>query len=96
MADDLRETMIQAAAARYGQEHYRALLFWRGMRKVWPLLLLVIGVGLAGWALKPAVHAASAHGAAALPWVGGGLVLAMAAFLAYRRLRSPYRRRRFR
>lgn len=92
----LRETMVQAAAAKYGQEHYRGILFWRSTRKVWPFLLLVIGLGLAGWALKPAVHTVSTHGATALPWVGGGIVLAMAALLAYRRLRSPYRRRRFR
>jgi hypothetical protein len=95
MPDDLRETAIRAAAARYGSEHYRGLLFWHSFRRFWPgLLLLALGAAcvVVGWRVGPA---AGKHLVGLLPFALGALAVVAVTWLLIRRARSPYRRRRF-
>jgi hypothetical protein len=95
MTDDLRETMIHAAAAKYGQEHYRGLLFLHGLRRVWPVLLVFAVVAVLFFAARPIARGMTGHPDLPLIAVGAVVVVAVA-WLLIRRARSPYRRRRFR
>jgi hypothetical protein len=92
---DLKETMLQAAASRYGSEHYRGILFLHSARRIAPALALVLVIGGAGWLLAPAFGVAGDHPTATGAVIVGGLLLVGLVALAVRRFRSPYRRRRF-
>ncbi len=96
MSEDLRRTILHSAASRYGSEHYRGILFLHNARRVVPALGLVLVVGGLGWLVWPAVGAAEKHPDAAGALIVGGLALAVVIALVVRRVRSPYRRRRFR
>ena len=92
MNKDLRGVATEAAAARYGAEHYRGILFWQTFRHVWPVLVLV-GIVWGLWWFGTRLSTPSG------PVVGfgvAGLAVLAAVFLGVRRLRSPYRRRRYR
>jgi hypothetical protein len=96
MNKELRAKAVESAAARYGAEHYRSILFWQTFGRWWPaLLVLAVLAGLV-WLLAPAVQAAGDHPNLTGGAVVGGLVLIGLAVLVVRRLRSPYRRRRYR
>jgi hypothetical protein len=92
MNRELRQKAVESAAARYGAEHYRGILFWVSIGKWWPVgmtVALVLGIYWLTRNISPGTAAT------------GGFVVAGAAFallviwLIIRRLRSPYRRRRF-
>jgi hypothetical protein len=98
MAKDLRDTMLNAAASTYGSKHYRGILFMHGLRRFWPAvaaLAMVATVGAIGWALAPAAHAAGDHPKPVAAVIVVALVLITLAAIVLRRIRSPYRRRRF-
>lgn len=90
MPDNLRETMVQAAAARYGQQHYRGILFWHSFGRLWWLLPTIGAIGGTAWL----VHSQPATSGVVV--MVGLVALAVLAWLLVRWLRSPYRRRRFR
>lgn len=96
----LRETMVQAAAAKYGQEHYRGILFLRWLSKAWGavlaiLFLLAIAAFITFWSGGNHPTAESTLGPIA-GLVLAALVILGILYLLVRRARSPYRRRRFR
>jgi len=93
---DLKETMLQSAAATYGSKHYRGILAMHSLRRWWPVPLIAMVVGGIGWALPPAVRAAGSHPNLVGGAIVGTLILIGLAVLVVRRIRSPYRRRRFR
>lgn len=91
MSDDgLKETMVRAAAARYGAEHYRGILAARYALKVAPVLLAVGVIVAAGWVFTVSSPTGRWEGAAI---VGGMLTVVLVLWLIIRR--SPYRRRRY-
>lgn len=91
MTRDLKETMVEAAAAQYGRVHYRGILFWTSVGRYWWLLVLptmVVGLWWAATHLTAPSNAGIGFGVAALAVIG-------LLYLGIRHLRSPYRRRRF-
>jgi hypothetical protein len=96
MSEDLRKTMLHSAASRYGAEHYRAILFLHNARRIIPALALVVVVGALGWLLAPAAGWGADHPNVTGAVIVGGLILVGLITAVVRRVRSPYRRRRFR
>lgn len=88
MNRELRAKAVESAAARYGAEHYRGILFWQTCGKLWPLIPVVAVLGGAAWLVytNPAASGAVSVGIVAL---------AVLIWLMVRWVRSPYRRRRF-
>lgn len=92
MNKELRAKAVESAAARYGAEHYRSILFWQTFGKLWPvavLVAIVLGLGWLGSQVSAPSNALVGFGVAGLAVIG-------LLYLGIRRLRSPYRRRRYR
>jgi hypothetical protein len=92
MNRELRQKAVESAAARYGAEHYRGILFWVSFGKWWPVgvvAALILGIYWLTRNVSPGGAAAGGFGVAAV-----ALAL-LVIWLIIRRLRSPYRRRRF-
>lgn len=96
MSRDLKETMLQSAAATYGSKHYRGILAMHSLRRVWPVAILLPVLAGLGYLLLPAVDAAEKHPSLVGAAIVGALILLALITLVVRRVRSPYRRRRFR
>lgn len=93
MRKELRDIAVNSAAARYGAEHYRSILFWGTVRRAWPVFLLVAIVLGLGWL---GTHLSSLANATLGFTIAGACVLGLLVAAGVRRARSPYRRRRFR
>lgn len=96
MNKELRAKAVESAAARYGAEHYRGILFWQTFGRWWPAILALVVLGGIGWLLAPAVQVAESHPNLTGGAIVGVLLLVGLTTLVVRRIRSPYRRRRFR
>lgn len=92
MRKDLRDIAIASAASRYGSEHYRGILLLVTVGRFWWLAIIPLTMGGLWWA---ATHL-SAPSNASIGFTVAGLAVLALLYLAFRRARSPYRRRRFR
>jgi hypothetical protein len=85
---DLRDTAINAAAARYGSKYYRRLLFMDSVRRYWPVIPALLAVAGIGWMIYSNPETSGVASVVVI-------ALLVSGFLLVRWLRSPYRRRRF-